>query len=128
MRKRIFAFRLTALGLAAAVALASLPLPATAALVSTESVIAERSAAEAPDAETTRAALRTALEKYGVGPAEAEARVLATSDAEIEALSRRIAEELPAGADSNDAAVVAVVLIVAAYVLLPVIIILLIFA
>lgn len=128
MRKRILAFRLTALGLAAAVAFTSLPLPAVAALVSTEATIAQRPDAAVIDAEATRGLLRAALEKHGVDPAEAEARVLAMSEAEIEGLSQRIAEELPAGAEGNDAAIVAVVLIVAAYVLLPLIILALIFA
>lgn len=131
MGNRIFAFRLTALGLAAAVSLTSLPLPALAAMVSTESAIAGRPAAAAPDAETTRAVLRASLEDLGIDPAEAEARVVALSDAEIAALSQRIAE-LPVGAqqnpDDNTTANVLLVLIIVAYVAVPVILLLLIFA
>lgn len=74
---------------------ASLPLPAGAALVTTDRVL-ERGACADVSAFLQRADVRANLEAMGVDPASAHARVAALSDEEVADLAGRIAE-LPAG-------------------------------
>lgn len=85
----------------ALVLVASLPMGAVqAALVSTESVIAESFAASEERARVEaflgRDEVRDQLAALGVDPAEAEARVLALSDAEIAQIAGQL-DQLPAG-------------------------------
>ena len=85
----------------ALVLIAGLPVGVVqAGLVSTEEVIAETYAAGASRATVAafmaRADVERQLVALGVEPAEAEARIAALSDAEIEAVAGKI-DQLPAG-------------------------------
>lgn len=81
----------------------SVPLPALAGIVSTDSVIAgaER---ERLAGLLERVEVQARLQALGVDPADARARVAALSDAEAEALAAHM-DELPAGGDLLGAAV-----------------------
>lgn len=84
----------------ATVAALTVPLGTTqAAMVSTQSAVASAQGAAARDtvsAAFARTDVRRALEAQGVDPAEAQARLAALSDAEVQQVAARL-EELPAG-------------------------------
>lgn len=84
------------------------PLPAQAALLSTESVLgADR---ERIARILDRAEVQAQLQAYGVNPAEVKARVAALTDAEAAELAARF-DELPAGGVSVLGAVLIVFLV-----------------
>ena len=95
-------FRRMLAGIAIALVLvASLPVGvARAGLVTTDEVIAQTYDAETTRAKVSafmaRADVEQQLTALGVEPAEAEARIAALSDAEIEAVAGKI-DQLPAG-------------------------------
>jgi len=90
---------LTAVGVACALALASIAAPASAALVTTERMLgasAQTGARARVDGFLAREDVRRQLEAWGVPPAQAEARIAALSPAELQRLAGEI-ERVPAG-------------------------------
>jgi len=69
--------------------------PARAALISTDAALPQDARAQL-NALLERPELARELEKYGIAPHEAQARVAAMSDAEVRELSQRV-HVLPAG-------------------------------
>jgi hypothetical protein len=85
-----------------------LPLPASAAMLSTPAALdADRAHLSAV---LDRAEVRKQLEAYGVNPAEVKARVAALSDAEAADLAQRI-DALPAGGDALAALITAALIV-----------------
>jgi hypothetical protein len=86
-----------------------LPLPASAAMLSTPAALgADRAYLNGV---LDRAEVRAQLEAHGVNPAEVKARVAALSDAEAADLASRIGS-LPAGGDGGVGALIGALLIV----------------
>ena len=86
-----------------------MPLPASAAILSTQAALgADRAYLNGA---LERADVRAQLEAHGVNPAEVKARVAALSDAEAADLASRIGS-LPAGADGGVGALIGALLIV----------------
>jgi len=101
--------RLLAVTLIVSITGLGLPLPAQAAMLSTDSALA----ATQRDRITgmlEREDVRLRLESYGVNPSDVKARVAALDDQEVAQLAARI-DTLPAGADGLGALVGALVLI-----------------
>ena len=101
--------RLLAVTLIVSITGLGLPLPAQAAMLSTDSALA----AAQRDRITgmlEREDVRLRLESYGVNPSDVKARVAALGDQEVAQLAARI-DTLPAGADGLGALVGALVLI-----------------
>ena len=101
--------RLLAVTLIVSITGLGLPLPAQAAMLSTDSALA----ATQRDRITgmlEREDVRLRLESYGVNPSDVKARVAALGDQEVAQLAARI-DTLPAGADGLGALVGALVLI-----------------
>jgi uncharacterized protein DUF6627 len=94
---------------------AALPLPAQAAMLSTDTAVASmNNAASAARAHIAtlleRADVRKQLEALGVNPADVKARVAALTDDEAAQLAARI-DQLPTGADAAGALIGALVLV-----------------
>ena len=88
-----------------------LPLPAHAALVGTEQLLQNDSAARTTIRSfLARAEVRRELAARGVDPADAQARVAALSDGQAQQLAARI-DQLPAGGDGVGDVVGALVLV-----------------
>src|SRR5262245_11573509 len=84
------------------------PLPAAAALLSTETALgADRAYLNAV---LERTEVRAQLEASGVSPSEVKARVAALSDAEVSRLAREI-DTLPAGGDALGALITAALIV-----------------
>lgn len=95
---------LVALATAAALFVATVPVGAGAALVSTDAVIA--ASASTTDAERSQVAeflaredVRQQMQALGVSPQEAQARIAAMSDAEIRQIAGKI-DTMPAGGNA----------------------------
>ena len=87
---------------------------ALAALINTETVLAENQSQEARDhlkQLMAREDVRSALIAHGIDPLEAEARIASLSDSEIIELSDQI-ENLPAGGDAIGLVIAVLVIIV----------------
>ncbi|MGD9301551.1 MAG: PA2779 family protein [Desulfobacterales bacterium] len=87
---------------------------ALAALINTETVLAENQSQEARDylkQLMARDDIRSALIAHGIDPLEAEARITSLSDSEIIELSDQI-ENLPAGGDAIGLVIAVLVIIV----------------
>jgi hypothetical protein len=87
---------------------------ALAALINTETVLAENQSNEARDylkQLMAREDIRSALIAHGIDPLEAEARIASLSDSEIIELSDQI-ENLPAGGDAIGLVIAVLVIIV----------------
>lgn len=98
---------------AAALFVASLPLPAQARLQSTDSVIAAQSSAAdraKVEAFLSREDVALQLQGMGVAPDEARARVASLSDSEINRIAGQM-EDVPAGGNAVGAVIGAAVLI-----------------
>lgn len=93
-----------------AMALALAMLPARAGVISTEGALLQ-SDREQIHALLDRPDLARELEKYGVAPHEAQARVAAMNDAEVRQLAQRI-NALPAGGQSVLLIVVIILLLI----------------
>ena len=87
----------TALAVAAALAIASIAAPASAAIVGTEQLLAQSGAQQRVDAFLARAEVVQHLQDLGVAAADAQQRIAALTDAELEMLAHEI-DQLPAGA------------------------------
>jgi len=88
-----------------------LPLPAHAALIGTEQLLQNDSAARTTIRSfLARAEVRRELAARGVDPADAQARVAALSDGQAQQLAARI-DQLPAGGDGVGDVVGALVLV-----------------
>ncbi len=87
-----------------------LPLPAPAAMLSTDAALAHADR-DKISGFLDRAEVRAQLERYGANPAQVKARVAALSDDEAASLAQRI-DQLPAGADAGLGAVLSAALIV----------------
>lgn len=102
-----------AVATACAMFVASTPIPAQAALVSTDSVIAQASA-EGDRTKVrdflSRADVRAQMERMGLSVDEATARVDAMSDDELRTIAGRL-DEVPAGGDGLGVVIGAAVLI-----------------
>lgn len=102
-----------ALFAAAALFFSSIPVPAYAALVSTDAAISA-STAEADRARVTaflaRDDVQAQMRALGVSPEEAQSRVGAMSDAEVNRIAGRI-DQMPAGGDALGVIIGAAVLI-----------------
>lgn len=93
---------------AAALMLASVASPASAAVVGTSELLADAPAAaqsrDQLNAFLARDAVREQLVKWGVDPQDAQARIARLSDHEAQALAQRM-QDMPAGGDVLGAAV-----------------------
>jgi hypothetical protein len=87
----------TALAVAAALGLSTIAAPASAAIVGTEQMLAQSGAQQRVDAFLARAEVLQQLQDWGVDAADAQQRVAALTEAELELLAQKIGE-LPAGA------------------------------
>lgn len=98
---------------ASALFLSSTPLPAQAALVSTDSVVAAQAdAADRAKVESflAREDVAAQMRSMGVSPDEARARVASMSDSELRQIAGRI-DELPAGGSAIGVVIGAALLI-----------------
>jgi hypothetical protein len=87
----------TALFVAAALGLSSVVTPAAAAIVGTEQMLAQPSAQQRVDTFLARAEVVQQLQDWGVDALDAQQRIAALTDAELELLAQKI-DALPAGA------------------------------
>jgi hypothetical protein len=103
--------RFLALTLIVSIAGAGLPLPAQAAMLSTQNALATASAArERIGSLLERADVRARLEARGVNAADVQARVAALTDDEASQLASRI-DQLPAGGDGFEALISALLIV-----------------
>jgi hypothetical protein len=103
--------RFLALTLIVSIAGAGLPLPAQAAMLSTQNALATASAArERIGSLLERADVRARLEARGVNAADVQARVAALTDDEAAQLASRI-DQLPAGGDGFEALISALLIV-----------------
>ena len=87
----------TALCVAVARGLSSVVTPAAAAIVGTEQMLAQPGAQQRVDAFLARAEVVQQLQDWGVDALDAQQRIAALTDAELELLAQNI-DALPAGA------------------------------
>jgi hypothetical protein len=88
---------LTALAVAAALGLSTVAAPASAAIVGTEQMLMQSGAQQRVDAFLARAEVLQQLQSWGVDAVDAQQRIAALTEAELELLAQKISE-LPAGA------------------------------
>jgi hypothetical protein len=87
----------TALLVAAALGLSTIAAPASAAIVGTEQMLAQSVAQQRVAAFLARAEVVQQLQDWGVDAADAQQRIAALTDAELNLLAQKI-DTLPAGA------------------------------
>lgn len=87
----------TAVVVAATLGLSTIAAPASAAIVGTEQMLSQSGAQQRVDAFLARAEVLQQLQQWGINPADAQQRVAALTESELQQLAAQI-DELPAGA------------------------------
>ncbi|MES0874046.1 PA2779 family protein [Sinimarinibacterium thermocellulolyticum] len=82
---------------AVALGMATIAAPASAAIVGTEQMLSPSAARNQVEAFIARADVQQKLQDWGIDPADAQRRVAALTESELQGLAARI-DELPAGA------------------------------